>query len=74
MDERKCLYVPCKCLVAPGEEYCSGECYRADLETGAVSRDAYRCRCHHPDCEGVPELVPAAVAVAADPSEALAAV
>ena len=74
MDERKCLYVPCKCSVAPGEEYCCVECLRSDLEPGTLSRNGYRCYCRHPDCEAVPELVPAAATVVADPSEALAAV
>lgn len=71
MEEKKCLHVPCTCTVKPDEEYCSGECQRADLEAGALGRGDGHCHCHHPDCEGIPLPVASAAESFPLPPEAL---
>ncbi|RYD16037.1 MAG: hypothetical protein EOP90_04340 [Lysobacteraceae bacterium] len=43
----KCAHRACLCLVAEGQDWCSGECEEAQGQDG----DAAVCECGHADCD-----------------------
>ena len=45
-DERKCAFVPCRCLVVGPQIYCSDYCSDAD----DVGETEIQCDCKHPPC------------------------
>ena len=48
----KCGHASCKCLVNPGDSYCSEFCEKADDEVEKHTQSASaKCNCGHPDCK-----------------------
>jgi hypothetical protein len=48
----KCGHAGCKCLVDPGQSYCSQHCEHADGAADSKPQDqASGCKCGHPDCK-----------------------
>jgi hypothetical protein len=45
-EKKKCKHVPCSCMIADGEKYCSAVCEAAG-ETVDIT-----CECGHPQCAG----------------------
>jgi hypothetical protein len=40
-----CAHIPCTCVVAPGQKYCSEACREAGSEEVEIA-----CECGHEDC------------------------
>ena len=50
----KCAHVACKCMVKPGEQFCSDYCAKVANDTGGASTSAaqpHRCKCGHAACD-----------------------
>lgn len=45
LEQNTCAHIPCTCLVASGEEYCSDFCRDAGSEEVEIA-----CECGHASC------------------------
>jgi hypothetical protein len=45
IEEKTCAHIPCRCVVPPGEKYCSQPC--KDAGSGDIE---IACECEHASC------------------------
>jgi hypothetical protein len=44
-EQRTCAHIPCRCVVAADQKYCSDACREAGAEEVEIA-----CECDHPAC------------------------